>query len=122
MRPGTAAALMRNHVPAATIRARARELRALSDSKSAAFRESQRDATLEILTLRHANEHGKSAAESTDPWTPAISTNYLQLRLAGTFAPNQLLRAKITRHENGILHASPETETNFAVHHAASDL
>jgi threonylcarbamoyladenosine tRNA methylthiotransferase MtaB len=120
VRPGTAAESMPDHVPATTIRERARELRALSDKKSAAFRKSQVDATLEILTLRHTNE--THAAEFAERWTPAISTSYLQLRLAGTFAPNQLLRAKIMRHENGILHASPETETNFAVHHAASDL
>jgi threonylcarbamoyladenosine tRNA methylthiotransferase MtaB len=120
VRPGTAAESMPNHVPAATIKQRARELRALSEKKSAAFRESQLDTTIQILTLRHTNE--STATESTAPWTPAISTNYLQLRLAGTHAPNQLLRAKITHHKNGILHASPETETNFAVHHAASRL
>jgi hypothetical protein len=33
-----------------------------------------------------------------------------------------MLRAKITRHENGVLHAVPETENNFAVHHAAARL
>jgi threonylcarbamoyladenosine tRNA methylthiotransferase MtaB len=120
VRPETAAEAMQNHVPAATIRERARELRALSDKKSAAFRASQLDSTLEILTLRHTNE--TIASESTEPWTPAISTNYLQLRLAGTFAPNQLLCAKITQHKSGILYASPETESNFAVRHAASGL
>jgi threonylcarbamoyladenosine tRNA methylthiotransferase MtaB len=146
VRPGTAAASMQNHIPAATIRARARELRALSESKSAAFREYQLNGTLDVLTLRHkrddafvgagftppgvtfhhaVSEYSRlptSARMQSEPWTPAISTNYLQLRIAGTFPQNQLLRTKITRHENGILHASPETETNFAVHHAASDL
>jgi threonylcarbamoyladenosine tRNA methylthiotransferase MtaB len=120
VRPGTAAESMPDHVPAGTIRARARELRALSERKSAAFRESQIGAMLEILALRHTNE--TNAAVSAETWTPAISTNYLQLRLAGVFPPNQLLRAKITRHENGILHAMPETEFNFAVHHAAARL
>ncbi|HUE43679.1 MAG TPA: tRNA (N(6)-L-threonylcarbamoyladenosine(37)-C(2))-methylthiotransferase MtaB [Candidatus Sulfotelmatobacter sp.] len=122
VRPGTAAASMQSHVPAATVRARAHELRALSQKKSAAFRESQLDATLEILTLRHANKNGNHAGESAGPWTPAISTNYIQIRLAGTFPPNQLLRAKITRHKDGVLHASPETKNNFAVRHAASHL
>ncbi len=146
VRPGTAAASMPDHVPAATIRARARELRALSDKKSAAFRESQLDATLEILTLRHkcddalvgagftppgvtfnhaVSEDSRSPTSTPTqsvPWTPAISTNYLQLRLAGTFPPNQFLHAKIARHKNGILHALPETKDTFAVHHAASHL
>jgi threonylcarbamoyladenosine tRNA methylthiotransferase MtaB len=118
VRPGTAAESMRDHIPAATIRARARELRALSEKKSAAFRESQLHATLEILTLRHTND--TNAAESAEPWTPAISTNYLQLRLAGVFPPNQMLRARVTQLKNGVLHALPETENNFAVHRAAS--
>jgi threonylcarbamoyladenosine tRNA methylthiotransferase MtaB len=125
VRPGTAAESMPDHVPAATIKQRARELRALSEKKSAAFRASQLGATLEILTLRHTNETPAAeslAAESTNSWTPAISTNYLQLRLAGIHAPNQLLRAKITLHKNAILHADPETSANFAVHHAASRL
>jgi threonylcarbamoyladenosine tRNA methylthiotransferase MtaB len=120
VRPGTPAESMTDHVPAATIRERARELRALSEKKSAAFRESQLDATLEILTLRHTNE--ANAAASAQTWTPGISSNYLQLRLAGVFQTNQLLRAKITRHENGVLHAVPETEFNFAVHRAAAGL
>ena len=151
-RPGTNAASSPDHVPATTIRNRARELRALSEKKSAAFRAAQIGRTLEVLTLRHnhnestapysRNEslvgagftppavtfnHNPSAAapshaatQSPAPWTPAISTNYLQLRLSGTFPPNQLLRAKITSHQNNILHASPETEHNFAVHSATA--
>jgi threonylcarbamoyladenosine tRNA methylthiotransferase MtaB len=143
VRPGTAAAQMPDHVPATTIKQRARELRALSEKKSAAFRESQVGVTLEALTLRNTKESNtvqSGAIESTagdagaPPWTPAISTNYLQLRLTGVFQPNQLLRVKITHHENGILHATSETrletkretkiETsgNFAVHHAAPGL
>jgi tRNA A37 methylthiotransferase MiaB len=138
---------MPNHVPATTIKERARELRALSEKKSAAFRERQIGATLEILTLRHTNESNAAQSGTTESaadnaaaqrWTPAISTNYLQLRLTGVFEPNQLLRARITSHENGMLHATfetnpetkpeakPETQietkSNFAVHHAASGL
>jgi len=125
VRPGTAAESMPDHVPATTIRERARELRALSEKKSAAFRESQINAMLEVLTLRHTNEANAAASArqtGIDPWTPAISTNYLQLRVGGVFPPNQILRVKVTRHENGILHAAPETEINFAVHRAASHL
>jgi threonylcarbamoyladenosine tRNA methylthiotransferase MtaB len=120
VRPGTAAESMPDHVPATTIRERARELRALSEKKAATFRESQLNLTLEILTLRHTNE--TNGTRSADLWTPAISTNYLQLRLAGVFPANQLLHAKITRHENGVLHAVPEIKTNFDVHHAAAHL
>jgi hypothetical protein len=137
---------MPDHVPAATIKQRARELRALSEKKSAAFRNSQLHATLEVLTLRHTRDLSPVGAGFTPPgvpfnhavsegsrlptsnptqpapWTPAISTNYLQLRLSGAFPPNQLLRAKITHHENGVLHALPEIESTFAVHHSTSRL
>jgi threonylcarbamoyladenosine tRNA methylthiotransferase MtaB len=124
VRPGTAAESMPDHVPVASIRERARELRTLSEKKSAAFRDSQLDATLEILTLRHTNEahSAESVSEFVGAWTPAISGNYLQLRLAGVFPPNQMLRAKVTRHENGVLHAVPEIKNNFDVHHAAARL
>jgi threonylcarbamoyladenosine tRNA methylthiotransferase MtaB len=118
VRPGTAAESMPGHIPDATIRERARELRAISDKKAGAFRESQLNTNIKVLTLRHTNE-AKGAMED---WTPALSTNYLQLRLAGVFPPNELIWAKITRHENGVLHGSPEIEKNFAVHHAASHL
>src|SRR5256885_5478341 len=40
-RPGTKAASLSNEVPGAIIKRRARELRALSEAKSAAFRQSQ---------------------------------------------------------------------------------
>jgi threonylcarbamoyladenosine tRNA methylthiotransferase MtaB len=143
VRPGTAAESMPNHVSAPTIRDRARELRALSEKKSAAFRESQLGATFDVLALRHKHQdelvgagftppfvtfnHAVTAeplstALSFAPWTPAISSNYLQIRVAGVFQPNHMLRAKITRHENGILQAEPETKSNFEVHHAASGL
>jgi threonylcarbamoyladenosine tRNA methylthiotransferase MtaB len=139
-RPGTKAASLAQQIPAATIHHRARELRSLSEKKSAAFRHSHLHTTHEVLTLNskpvgagftppgESFNHGVSddsplsTAQNPSPHTPAISTNYLHLRLAGTFPPNQLLRAKITHHENGILHASPETKINFAVHRPASHL
>jgi threonylcarbamoyladenosine tRNA methylthiotransferase MtaB len=70
-RPGTKAASLPNEVPGATIKRRARELRALSESKSAAFRHSQIGRTLRVLTL---NRH----AEADKNTTPALSSNYLQ--------------------------------------------
>jgi threonylcarbamoyladenosine tRNA methylthiotransferase MtaB len=123
MRPGTKAAARSNQIPGATIHSRARELRALAEKKSAAFRESQLNTTQEVLTLRHTRaENSSSTLDPIAPpnWTPAITSNYLQIRLAGTFPPNCLLRIKIARHENGVLHAHPETTPNFAVHRAAS--
>jgi threonylcarbamoyladenosine tRNA methylthiotransferase MtaB len=83
-RPGTKAATLANEVPGATIKRRARELRALGEAKSAAFRQSQVGRTLRVLTLRPGN----SADGSQQGTTPALSTNYLKLRVSGIHPPN----------------------------------
>jgi len=93
-RPGTKAASLSNEVPAAIIKRRARELRALSEEKSAAFRHSQLGRTLRVLTLRRDD----SAAAEVSPGdaTPALSANYLKLRLRGTFPANLWLTVCIS--------------------------
>ena len=87
LRPGTRAATLLNHVPPAVIKNRARELRALSEKKSAAFHLAQSGRTLSLLTLRHAD------SSNSRQWTPAVSSNFLKLRLAGQFPPNELVTA-----------------------------
>jgi threonylcarbamoyladenosine tRNA methylthiotransferase MtaB len=83
-RPGTKAAALSNEVPGATIKHRARELRALGEAKSAAFRQSQLGRTLRVLTLRPAD----SSDASQQNTTPALSSNYLKVRLSGNHAAN----------------------------------
>ena len=83
-RPGTKAAVLSNEVPPAIIKRRARELRALSEAKSAAFRQSQFGRTLRVLTLRRDN----SSEVPADDTTPALSSNYLNVRLRGFFPAN----------------------------------
>src|SRR6266568_2162410 len=78
-RPGTKAAALSNEVPGGVIKRRARELRALGESKAAAFRRSQVGRTLRVLTLRR--EHPAEGLEMDT--TPALSSNYLKLRLSG---------------------------------------
>ncbi|MBI4461831.1 MAG: tRNA (N(6)-L-threonylcarbamoyladenosine(37)-C(2))-methylthiotransferase MtaB [Acidobacteria bacterium] len=87
-RPGTRAWAMNDDVPAATIRARARALRALAAAKQHHFRESQIGRTLRVLTLQRTRPSGGREA---------LSENYLQVVLAGPDpGPNQLLSARIT--------------------------
>jgi len=86
-RPGTKAASLSNHVPGAIIKRRARELRALSERKSTAFRQSQIGRALRVLTL-HPSEDRSSTR------TPALSTNYLRLLVEGVFPANQWLEVK----------------------------
>jgi threonylcarbamoyladenosine tRNA methylthiotransferase MtaB len=92
MRPGTRAAELSDQVPAAVVKSRARELRALGERKIKEFRQSQVGRKLRVLTLRASNE----AAEET----PALSSNYLQVRVPGRFAANEWLDV-IVAGENG---------------------
>ena len=88
-RPGTPAAALPDHVPASVIKRRARELRSLSESKSAAFRQSQIGRTLRVLTLRR-NEHYVHGCAG-GPTTPALSSNYLKVSVPGVHASNRWL-------------------------------
>jgi threonylcarbamoyladenosine tRNA methylthiotransferase MtaB len=80
-RPGTRAAALLDEVPAATIKQRARDLRALGEAKAAAFRRSQIGRTLRVLTLR-AEEDGASQK------TPALSGNYVSVQISGACPRN----------------------------------
>src|SRR5712692_6496618 len=96
-RPGTKAATLSNELLGPTIKRRARELRALGEAKSAAFRQSQHGRTLRVLTLR--------PAEDPDPRsTPALSSNYLKVRVHGNHPANSCFDVLI----------SGETETALA--------
>jgi threonylcarbamoyladenosine tRNA methylthiotransferase MtaB len=103
-RPGTHAATLPNQVPAHVIKRRARELRSLSESKSAAFRQSQIGRTLRVLTLRPnspiQHQDGPPAAAQ---YTPALSSNYLRVQLPGAYVPNTFHDARIASVENSHL-------------------
>src|ERR1700722_7466382 len=88
LRPGTKAATLSGQLPGHIIKTRARELRSLADSKSAAFRRSQIGRKLRVLTLRRD--------PADDPRsTPGLSENYLQVSLPADFPPNQFVDATI---------------------------
>ncbi len=94
-RPGTKAASLSNEVPGIVMKRRARELRALSEKKSAAFRHSQIGRTLRVLTLRS----DLSAASVT----PAMSSNYLHVRVPGEWPPNKWLEVRLSHELSGFL-------------------
>jgi threonylcarbamoyladenosine tRNA methylthiotransferase MtaB len=73
VRPGTAAARLPSFVPGPLIRERAQALRWLGEKKAAAFRMAQRGRAVEALTLHRSGEN----------WTPALTGNYLKVRVAG---------------------------------------
>jgi threonylcarbamoyladenosine tRNA methylthiotransferase MtaB len=80
-RPGTKAATLSNEIPGAVIKRRARELRTLSEKKAAAFRQSQLGRSLRVLTLRPDDDPLSNT-------TPALSSNYLRVRVSGSHSAN----------------------------------
>jgi len=102
-RPGTKAAALDSQVPTGIIHHRARELRALGESKSTGFRESQIGRIHRVLTLN------RSEKLSGAPWTPALSSNYLQVRIPERLPANRFLDAAIAASEETFLQAEPIT-------------
>jgi threonylcarbamoyladenosine tRNA methylthiotransferase MtaB len=107
-RPGTKAATLANEVPGATIKRRARELRALGESKSAAFRYSQLGRTLRVLTLRRDED-------SDVGMTPVLSSNYLKVQIRGAYPANLWLDQCISSEEGNCLLARESSLTGKAL-------
>jgi len=100
LRPGTRAALLPGHVPGAVIKRRARELRALGEAKTAAFRQSQIGRTLRVLTLHRDPKDDPSQ-------TPALSENYLSVVIPRALPHNQWLTVSVGHAEGENLIAMP---------------
>ncbi len=96
-RPGTAAAEMKLQVPEAMIARRARDLRALGEKKKAAFQGTQLGRQLQVLTLN------RSGIDSSGPWTRALSSNYLDVRISGQWPANEILDLRIAAARDGHL-------------------
>ena len=102
-RPGTKAASLPNHVAGNIIKRRARELRALGEHKSAAFRRSQLGRTLRVLTLRRDDSAEGRAADTT----PALSTNFLKVSVSGAYPPNLWLDVLIASEDGNCVAGDP---------------
>ncbi|MGB6875711.1 MAG: tRNA (N(6)-L-threonylcarbamoyladenosine(37)-C(2))-methylthiotransferase MtaB [Candidatus Acidiferrales bacterium] len=84
-RPGTEAANLPHALREDIIHDRARQLRALAEKKSRDFRLLQQGRKIRVLTL---DRHGKD-------WTGAITGNYLNVRVAGSWPRNRWLDVTI---------------------------
>jgi threonylcarbamoyladenosine tRNA methylthiotransferase MtaB len=89
-RPGTAAAALASAVPPAVVRARSRELRALSGQKAASFRAAQQGTRHRVLALGR-----KGTAPDGRPWTAALTGNYLRVRVQGAWPKNSWLDVRL---------------------------
>lgn len=108
-RPGTRAASLPGHIAGPVLKRRARELRALGESKAEQFRQSQVGRTLQVLTL-HCDP-------KDDPsWTPALSENYLSVKIPAIIPHNQMLTVCVSKiHANRLLALPTESVTAFAM-------
>lgn len=77
-REGTEAEKLNDTLDDNVIHRRARELRVLGEAKTKAFRASQKGRALRVLTLDRKNRD----------WTPAISGNFLKVKVAGLWPRN----------------------------------
>jgi threonylcarbamoyladenosine tRNA methylthiotransferase MtaB len=101
-RPGTKAAGLAKHVPAAAAQRRARDLRALAEKKLAAFRASQVGKKSRVLTLEtKPNDAAKNL-------TRAVSGNYLDLRVRGNWPANRWLDVRVVDRGGRHVEAVPE--------------
>ncbi len=98
-RPGTKAAALDSQLPGEVIHRRARELRALGESKFEKFRHSQLGREHRVLTLKRPEKSPNA------PWTPSLSSNYLQFRIAEILPSNQFLDVRAVASEENFLHA-----------------
>ncbi|MGB8473166.1 MAG: MiaB/RimO family radical SAM methylthiotransferase [Candidatus Acidiferrum sp.] len=98
-RPGTKAANAPNQVPAPIIKRRARELRSLSEQKSAAFRQSQQGRTLRVLTL-HRSPHDDRVG-----FTPTLSSNYLTFSVPGSHPRNRWMEIEVSTNDSAPMSA-----------------
>lgn len=103
-RPGTKAALLPGHVAGPVVKRRARELRSLGEEKARRFRRSQIGRTLRVLTLRRSMRDDPSQ-------TPALSENYLTVRVAETLPANEWLDVVVSREAGKELLAVPVAAT-----------
>lgn len=105
-RPGTEAAELPNQVPEPLVARRAGELRDLGQRKKVAFQREQLGKRVRVLTLRRSPRtvsDSRMGEDSPGPWTRALSSNYLDVRVTGVHAPNQFLEVQITEVRSGHL-------------------
>jgi len=108
-RPGAKAAALDSQLPGEVIHRRARELRALGESKSEKFRKSQLGRTHQVLTLNRPEKSPNAL------WTPALSSNYLQFRIPEQLPANQFLEVRAVSSEENFLNAEVIASTQLAV-------
>jgi len=118
-RPGTKAATSPGQVPSHIIKRRARELRALAEAKSAAFRCAQLNRTLRVLTL-HRDKHSVSEHTAVE-YTPALSSNYLRVQVPGIHASNQWEDVVIKSEERNYLTGELATCSELSVNAVFSE-
>ncbi len=109
-RPGTGADNLGEQVAPREIHERASELRALGEKKKSAFCAAQIGKQMRVLSLETRKKSSASAR------TRAISSNYLDLLVEGSWPANQWLDVEALAVENGRMIARPVSSSSFENH------
>lgn len=96
-RPSTKAAQLPWQVPGHVIKRRARELRAVAEIKSAAFRATQLGRIVRAITLNPSEGCREGGV------TPALTSNYLQVHLPVALPANQFVDVRISGNGANVL-------------------
>jgi threonylcarbamoyladenosine tRNA methylthiotransferase MtaB len=101
-RPGTPAAALPQQVPARVVRERSRILHELGERKKQAFLRGFLGEVVEAITLtRRLDTAHEGRAETIS--TEGLTDNYLKILLSGDLEPNQWVRARVDRVDDGVL-------------------
>ena len=109
-RPGTGAENLGEQVAPHEIHQRARELRALGEKKKSAFHAAQIGRQMRALTLETRKKSSAAAR------TRAISSNYLDLLVEGSWPANEWVNVEALTVENGRMIARPVSSSSFENH------
>jgi threonylcarbamoyladenosine tRNA methylthiotransferase MtaB len=112
-RPGTPAAALPQQVPARVVRERSRILHELGERKKQAFLRGFLGEVVEAITLtRRLDTAHEGRAETIS--TEGLTDNYLKILLSGDREPNQWVRARVDRVDDGVLVAGHGATTDRA--------
>ena len=101
-RPGTRSAALANQIPEHVTRFRAKLLRQLGERKNAHFRKQFINKMISVLVLDE---------EAEDGWLPAISDNFIKLRVPPDLTVNRWYRLTISDFDGtGLRATTPYSE------------
>jgi threonylcarbamoyladenosine tRNA methylthiotransferase MtaB len=112
-RPGTPASEVKQQVPVRIARNRNRILRELAASKKLVFMRSFIGQSVQAITLSTGGTNCVGTNPSAEPYTDALTDNYLKFRLQGHHEANQWITADVDEVSDGVLIGRPSKNSVY---------